>query len=112
MSCEPYENNMMLEWYQGDDQEVFGSLWSPDVSVWTTWDGYFQAREMDDDALIVDTSIGCTDSSAWNFVIPGTDTEDINGGDYTYTFYIQQQGTGKIRTILQDRLIIIDSGRV
>ena len=110
MSCTTYNNR--IEIVQGDDKTLYASVWSADVSVWTEWDGYLQAKKyLADTTLLIDTSVGCTDSSMWVFTIPGSDTLAINGGDYTYQFYVQHQTTGDVKTVIQDRINVIDAVR-
>jgi len=109
MTC--ITTNNAQEWYQGDDKSLYTTIWSPDVSVWTDWDGYLKAkRYLDDTEYVIDVSTVCVDSSMWVFTIDASVTASMSG-DYLYQIYLMNTA-GEIKTGEQERLTIIESVRL
>jgi len=106
-NCTNYDNKIVMK--QGDSKNFYCGLFSADVSDWSAWDGYFQVkRSLDDSNLVIDVSVGCTDSSMWIFPITSNDTS--TAGNYTYQFFINSGS--QYKTVIQDKLVINDSIRL
>jgi len=106
-NCTNYDNRIIME--QGDSKNFYCGLFSADVSDWSLWDGYFQAkRNLDDTTLVIDVSVACTDSSMWIFPVTSNDTS--TAGVFDYQFFINKGS--EYKTVIHDKLVINDSVRV